>query len=110
MARRKEENRQTQKQISLPQTQTRDGGDPCVVAAYRPPIPPLVCLFSFFLFGMGEEDSWTGSTPARAGFWKDDQGHRWVGGALLLLTRDTTGSRSRGARWNPNSPGGLISV
>ena len=52
----------------------------------------------------------TGSTPARAearaGFWKDDQGHRW---ALLLLTRDTTGSQ-RGARWNPNSTGGLISV
>ena len=48
----------------------------------------------------------TGSTPARAGFWKDDQGDRW---ALLLLTRDTTGSQ-RGARWNPNSTGGLISV
>ena len=49
----------------------------------------------------------TGSPPARAGFWKDDQGDRW---ALLLLTRDTTGSQ-RGARWNPNSAtGGLISV
>ena len=34
---------------------------------------------------------------------------RGTGGALLLLTRDTTGSQ-RGARWNPNSTGGLISV
>ena len=51
--------------------------------------------------GMGEvEDTWTGSTPARAGFWKDDA-IRGTGGALLLLTRDTTGSQ-RGARWNPN--------
>ena len=60
----------------------------------------------------------TGSTPARkgvdaltarAGFWKDDQGDRGTGGALLLLTRDTTGSQ-RGARWTPTSTGGLISV
>ena len=34
---------------------------------------------------------------------------RGTGGALLLLTRDTTGSQ-RGARWTPNSTGGLISV
>ena len=34
---------------------------------------------------------------------------RGTGGALLLLTRDTTGSQ-RGARWAPNSTGGLISV
>ena len=47
----------------------------------------------------------TGSPPARAGFWKDDQGDRW---ALLLLTRDTTCSQ-RDARWNPNSTGGLSS-
>ena len=32
-----------------------------------------------------------------------------TGGALLLLTRDTTGSQ-RGARWTPTSTGGLISV
>jgi len=32
---------------------------------------------------------------------------RW---ALLLLTRDTTTGSQRGARWNPNSTGGLISV
>ena len=36
---------------------------------------------------------------------EDDQGDRW---ALLLLTRDTKGAQ-RGARWNPNSTGGLIS-
>ena len=34
---------------------------------------------------------------------------RGTGGALLLLTRDTTGSQ-RGARWTPTSTGGLISV
>ena len=34
---------------------------------------------------------------------------RGTGGALLLLTRDTTGSQ-RGARWAPNSTGGLNSV
>ena len=34
---------------------------------------------------------------------------RGTGGALLLLTRGTTGSQ-RDARWNPNSTGGLISV
>ena len=34
---------------------------------------------------------------------------RGTGGALLLLTRDTTGSQ-RGARWTPTSTGGLISL
>ena len=34
---------------------------------------------------------------------------RGTGGALLILTRDTTGSQ-RGARWTPTSTGGLISV
>ena len=56
--------------------------------------------------GIGEEDP--GSTPARAGFWKDGQGHRWGSPAP-----DKGHGRlaARGARWNPNSTGGrLISV
>ena len=52
--------------------------------------------------GMGEEDPH---------LHEQDFGRtiRGTGGALLLLTRDTTGSQ-RGARWTPNSTGGLISV
>ena len=46
---------------------------------------------------MGEE---TGSPPARAGFWKDDQGHR-VGLALLLLRRDTSHDRLAVSQCSP---------
>ena len=39
--------------------------NPCVVAACRPPIPPLGCLFSFFLFGTtrAQTGTHTGSPP-----------------------------------------------
>ena len=54
--------------------------------------------------GMGEEDR--GPHLHEQDFGRTIRG---TGGALLLLTRDTTGSQ-RGARWTPNSTGGLISV
>ena len=39
---------------------------PCVVAACRPPIPRLACLFSFFLFRACQQDGFRSPTSSHA--------------------------------------------